>query len=628
MQHIALKTLAISGLLVLAACGGGGGSNPTPAPPPVSGSTAAPSATPTATPTSLPAPTPSASALPAPTASPSASPNPSPDPSPTATPTPAPTSIATLSTAAFGGKLQWNVAVAASVTVQDTSGNPLPNAAVTCEAADAAALNVSPNCSSITGKRLGTHRIKMTSGADVNFADVQVIPQRQPFGTNSVAGALGTGGFNLIVTPEGTLLTWGANVDNARDQGAGTLGQGKTAAELPFLAVPTAVKDPQGTGVLGNIMAASTGAQHVLALNEQGQVYSWGCMCSYRLGHGFSDVDPNAGDATLPGLVRSRDNTTALRGIVQVAAGQETSIALADDGTVYTWGNYLGHAQADAQFGRAKLPAPVVDATGSVLQNIVQVSTGRDFALALSADGRIYAWGKNYRGQLGNGTLVPESITPAPYATLVTLADGTPLTGIKSVATGYNFALALTAQGTIYAWGSNGSAQLASGQTGLDFANPQTIAPRLNPELVRSATNDGVLGNIRMVSAGGGQAHALDEAGNVWSWGDNRNGELGDGPGRPRGNPGQFPGAVVAENGAGQLSGVITLVSGYIHAIALKADGTVLLWGDGDRYNLGQGPTQPAADTSTPLTLKSADGVTAFALTSLAAYGNLARVGR
>jgi alpha-tubulin suppressor-like RCC1 family protein len=590
MRHHAINTFMACSMLVLAACGGGGGGDG-------DGTTAPPV---------------------------SGSPNPGITPTPTPTPTPLPpaTGSATLAVDSTDSKLPWRTAVATATTLKDANGSAMPSTAVTCNAIDTAALEVAADCSSVRGLRLGIHKLQVVSGSILAYADVQVIPQRQPFGTYAVAGGLSNGGFNLLSTAQGTLLGWGYNLDK------GTLGQGKTETELPWLALPTPVKDTQGTGNLSGIVAASAGTQHALALDEQGQVYSWGCMCGYRLGHGFSDTDDRAGDTALPGLVRNSTNTGTLQGIVQVAAGQENSVALSDQGTVYTWGNYLGHAQYETTFGRAKLPALVVEQNGAPLQNIVQISSGRDFALALAADGRLFSWGKNYKGQLGNGAIVPESERPNSYATLVVGASGSALTGIRSVAASYNFAVALAEDGTVYTWGSNGAAQLATGDLSIDYTAPELVAPRAYAAQARNAANDGVLSGIRAISTGGGQVQVLDEAGTVWSWGQNLNGELGDGAGRPRGNVGALPAAVVGEGGSGTLSGIISIASGYGHALALKADGTVLLWGDNDKYNLGQGEAQPLADSPVPLSLKSADGKTPYVLSSLAAYPNLLRHGR
>jgi len=85
--------------------------------------------------------------------------------------------------------------------------------------------------------------------------------------------------------------------------------------------------------------------------------------------------------------------------MTQVAAGEEFSLALRSDGTVWAWGR-----NDRGQLGRGTTSSQeVVPARVAVLNRVTKISAGRDFALALRSDGTVLAWGLGVRGQLGNG---------------------------------------------------------------------------------------------------------------------------------------------------------------------------------------------------------------------------------
>ncbi len=152
------------------------------------------------------------------------------------------------------------------------------------------------------------------------------------------------------------------------------------------------------------------------------------------------------------------------------------------------------------------------------------------------------------------------------------------LSGIRAIAAGGgggvlgDHSLAVTSDGTVWAWGANGKGQLGDG----------TRDDRLTPVQVLNATGTGPLSDIRQVAAGARHSLALDKDGHVWAWGDNTFGQLGDGTYEDRAYPGQVTG----------LSDVVMIAAGWRHSVAIDADGRVWIWGRNTSGQIGNGTTE------------------------------------
>ncbi len=137
-------------------------------------------------------------------------------------------------------------------------------------------------------------------------------------------------------------------------------------------------------------------------------------------------------------------------GVVQVAAGNDFSLAVTSTGTAWAWGNGQFGQLGNGSTANSSVPVQVKGLTGAVA-----VAAGFFHGLALRSDGTVWAWGGNDSGQLGNGTTAS---SPVPV-----LVKG--LTGITQIAAGAEYSLALRSDGTVWAWGRNGSGQLGNGST-------------------------------------------------------------------------------------------------------------------------------------------------------------------
>jgi hypothetical protein len=187
------------------------------------------------------------------------------------------------------------------------------------------------------------------------------------------------------------------------------------------------------------------------------------------------------------------------------------------------------------------------------LTNISAIAGGYVHSLAVKADGTVYAWGTNGNGQLGDGTTA-QQCTPVQVAGL---------TGASNAAAGYGHSIALKTDGTVWAWGAGNLGQIGDG----------TTTGRANALAVPG------LYSVAAVAAGGYHNLAVKLDGTVWAWGTNSNGELGDGTTTQRNSPVQVTG----------LTDVVAVAAGYRHSMALKSDGTVWAWGGNSSGQIGIG---------------------------------------
>ena len=499
------------------------------------------------------------------------------------------------------GKFSWNVEAPITVALKDPQGVAVTP--ITCQSADASVVTVTADCSKTTLMRLGNQNIIVSGGAYTATLALQGVPQRLWNGQHGVDSA-GYGDFSLLALSDGTAMGWGSNT-------FGVLGQ-NNGLTTNFSSLPLSVLNASGTAPLAQLYQVSAGDENAFALSEDGGVWGWGQNSSCNLAQ---TICGNA--VLLPVRVRNAANDNALANVVQVEAGDTNQVALQDNGTVMTWGYY--HGQGDTNL--KKFPGLAKTPDGSApLANIAAVSAGWAFSLALSKDGKVYAWGYDLsQGRLGAGQTISVS---GSLPNTVKKLDGTELTNIVSISAGYNFSLAVAADGSVWGWGDNSSAQL--GQNNLSNSGvPYAVQ-------VKAPGGTGLLANITMVAAGGNHALALDTAGKVFAWGLATSGQLGDGANRPAGNESLLPRAVVGTDGLTQLGGVISIAAGNTSSTALQSDGTVLMWGGSLGGVLGRG--EPAGTTfvnsPVPAPVVTNANKTPLKISSLPSYPNLLRRSR
>ena len=154
------------------------------------------------------------------------------------------------------------------------------------------------------------------------------------------------------------------------------------------------------------VLAIAAGANHSLAIRNDGTVWAWGSNANGALGNGSTTSSSTPVRAALPGRFTA------------VAGGRLHSVAVRANGAVFTWGqNDAGQLGTGSASAFSSTPVQVV---GLPAVPVYQVAAGAGIGhtLALLTDGRVFAWGSNARGQLGNGTTGPFSATPVPVTGL------------------------------------------------------------------------------------------------------------------------------------------------------------------------------------------------------------------
>lgn len=272
--------------------------------------------------------------------------------------------------------------------------------------------------------------------------------------------------------------------------------------------------------------------------------------------------------------------------IVQVAAGGGHSLALTDEGTIYAWGNgaggQLGNGQDYTELGEGIMPGAItaveVDTAGVLAgKEIVQIAAGGGHSLALDSQGQVYAWGFGPSGQLGNGEF-ETALAPVKVDQSGEMA-GRKIIAISTLA---DHSLALAEDGTVFAWGRGDMGQLGNDSIE-DSATPVAVTGKLAGK------------KIVEVSAGGHHSLAADDAGNIYAWGSDQYGQLGDGvpdpdasdePEEPHKAPEEQPVSgfstvpvVVDLAGAPTEKKLLQIAAGGEHSVALWDNSDIYSWG-------------------------------------------------
>lgn len=284
---------------------------------------------------------------------------------------------------------------------------------------------------------------------------------------------------------DGTLWAWG--------QGdKGELGNGGHANSF---STAVRVKFPAGVRIASipaDVMPFDTG----LAVDTNGNAWGWGLNERGELCLGNDALQPVPVKLPLT-------HVTAL-------AGAWNHAAYDSNGTVYSCGDGASGVLGDGKTKPSEVPVRVSGLAGLTVTSLVS-SAGN--AGALTSTGRVYDWGLNTSGQLGNGASSSYSDVPAR----VTIRDHSPVTdyvqGGSAPANGQS--LVMLADGSLYAWGNDTWSQLGDGGT-TSRRSPERIRP---PPAVTYQT----------LASGGATSYAIDTKGNVWAWGQDGRGQVGNG---------------------------------------------------------------------------------------------------
>ncbi len=219
------------------------------------------------------------------------------------------------------------------------------------------------------------------------------------------------------------------------------------------------------------------------------------------------------------------------------------------EGSVFTWGSNARGQLGDGTFTSTRAPDRVEG-----IDNAVSVEVGIDFSIALLGDGKVLAWGSNDRGQLGDGTFVSSTrpVLVVDLPCIVRIAVGATSRSV----------LAEAHDGSLWAWGANSQGQIGNG-TRIDQGVPFKVPGIMKPRSFAIAEH----------------ALAVLEDGAVKAWGANALGQLGLGTFSKELEPVTVPG----------LSDIIRVATGGNFSLAATDSGNVLSWGGNEFGQLGFG---------------------------------------
>lgn len=311
----------------------------------------------------------------------------------------------------------------------------------------------------------------------------------------------------FAILKNGTLMAWGDNSD-------GQLGDGTKEDRL----APVKILD----GVTKVVPAYS----RTFAVSEDGSIWGWGSNSQSALGIGensdlLTSKDVFGGESTVP--VKIMDD------VVTAAAGNDFTLAVTQDGTLWGWGSSTGTGTDDD----SELPV-------KVMEDVKSVYAGYYCAFALKNDGSLWSWGTNFSGQLGVGG--DESINP------IKVLDSVRELFVNAEGIHYNV-YALKEDASLWAWGNNDYGQLGEG----------TTISRTEPVKVMEG--------IKTVAVSGVHTLAVGLDNSLWAWGCNSSGQIGDKSYADRSSPVKI------------MDGVKSAFSDFRFSYAIKEDGSLWVWG-------------------------------------------------
>ena len=392
---------------------------------------------------------------------------------------------------------------------------------------------------------------RMWQHAGRGFVGLALVGAVVGSGMVELVGLTGPAGASNPV-PSGE-VAWGTGSD-------GTLGNGTTTASQT---TPVAVSLPAGV----TATAVAGGEQDGYAIGSDGNVYAWGTGTYGQLGNGTT-----TGTQTTPVTVSLPAGVTAKA----IAAGNVVAYAIGSDGNVYAWGSGVNGALGNGSYNDQLTPTTVSLPVGVTA---TAIAAGDGTGYAVGSDGNLYAWGGGSPGDLGNGTTGGSS-TPV---TVSLPAGVTP----KAIAAGGNTGYAIGSDGKLYAWGYGSDGELGNGTTAAAQTTPVAVS------LPAGVTPEAI-------AAGYFTGYAIGSDGNIYGWGMNNDGQLGNGA-----TAAAQTTPVTATLPAGVTPKAIT--ADGPDAYAIGSDGHLYAWGFGASGELGNGTT--TVTQSTPVTVSLPTGV-------------------
>ena len=363
----------------------------------------------------------------------------------------------------------------------------------------------------------------------------------------------GGGNYTCALLPSGSVDCWGVNP-------WGQLGNGTTSdSDVPVQVTP-----------LPPASAVTAGTGHTCALDTSGNAFCWGTDSSGELGNGKNNNKlapvPVSGGLEFSQIAAGGFATSGAFPTADYTCGVAKAGPASGPGQIWCWG-YNGYGQlGNSTTTSSNVPVAVTGLPASA----VQVATGPGHACAALTDGSVWCWGLNNDGQLGNNA------TKNKKNPVQAIGVG----GAVAVGAGTYHSCALLASGGVMCWGNNASGQLGNGTT-----NTSDVPVPVNP----------LAGTVQQIALGGDHTCALigNPQTEVECWGDDQRGDVGDG--NMQEPPVTSPEPVFGLAGSAATGqGVVptAIGAGNAHSCSFVLTGQLYCWGANIKGEVGDGTTE------------------------------------
>jgi alpha-tubulin suppressor-like RCC1 family protein len=360
--------------------------------------------------------------------------------------------------------------------------------------------------------------------------------------------------MSCAISGAGNTFCWGSDAN-------GMLGDGgsDTDTKEPILAV-------QGASFHQNevFKSLSLGNGHVCGITASGRGFCWGEGSGGRLGDG------NNSQSSLPVLLNTdffQDVSSGTDRPKEIASAEASSCFLSSRGDVFCWGEEGHDELGNGSEESADIPDWVNTSSIDTYERFTTLALGKSSACSISSLGRSLCWGDNSTGQTGIS-----SVTGYPEVIGSLSGDD----NFIQIAVGPSHACGIKSDGKAYCWGDN-----STGQRGSSLS----IYPDYEPFIVDSGN---MLNDERFVSLSIGFDFScgLTALGNLYCWGSNSTGQVGDGVG---GGGAILIPTRVSEANLANDEAFLSVSTGDSHACALTTRGNSFCWGSNWQGGIGDG---------------------------------------
>lgn len=407
------------------------------------------------------------------------------------------------------------------------------------------------------------------------------------------SGVLGNGTTNSSGSPQNITHYFNLAVDETVEQvsvGYATMfaytsenrifAWGDNSGELYGIGTTTSSYTPQDItsyftfNVDENVIDIAVGIDSVFVLTDEGRIFAWGSNTAGQLANGQSSFDSTITEQT------DHFTLSGSEVIVDIQAGTRSYMAITDEGRLYAWGNNLYGELGTADTGKKTLATETTGNFGlSVGETITAFAIGDTHGVVATSEGDVYTFGSNVYGQIGDGTSI-NRIGPTNIASSMSLNPNEYVTAIDA----YRHNILVTNEGKIFGWGYN-SRHLVSTSNDTYIRTPQNITSGFNLDALELPTIPAVT-----IYA----SYIVTDLNSFYSWGFNEEGLLVVGnitkqeTGVPIEQYGTFDTVIIEPF----LYSDVTMIESFqSHVMAYTESDRLYVWGNNLYGNCGDGTT-------------------------------------